>query len=129
IDNQEYSFTPGKGKKYVVLDFWGSWCAPCIAGFPKMKEIYANYKDKLEIIGIACNDTEAKWRKAIDKHDLKWVNLLNQDNDINKDVSVMYAVEVFPTKIIISPDGKIYNIFNGEGDDFYDSLNDLLKNL
>ena len=43
----------GKGK-YIVVDFWGSWCSWCIKGFPKMKEYYNNYRDKLEIVSIAC---------------------------------------------------------------------------
>ena len=44
--------------KYVVLDFWGSWCVWCIRGIPKMKEAYTKYKDKMEILGVDCRDTE-----------------------------------------------------------------------
>ena len=52
--------------KFVVLDFWGSWCGFCINGFPAMKEAYAKYKDKMEFLSIACNDTEANWKAALD---------------------------------------------------------------
>ena len=43
--------------KYVVLDFWGSWCVWCIRGIPAMKEAYTKHKDKMEILGIDCRDT------------------------------------------------------------------------
>ena len=46
--------------KYVVLDFWGSWCIWCIRGVPRMKEAYSKYKDKMEILGVDCQDTEEK---------------------------------------------------------------------
>ena len=48
--------------KIVVLDFWGSWCVWCIKGMPQMKEYYAKYKGKLEILGIDCNETQEKWK-------------------------------------------------------------------
>ena len=50
--------------KYVILDFWGSWCGWCIKGIPQMKEYYQKYAGKFEILGIDCNDTEEKWKGA-----------------------------------------------------------------
>ena len=48
--------------KYVILDFWGSWCVWCIRGIPNMKEYYNKYKGKFEILGIDCNDSEQEWK-------------------------------------------------------------------
>ena len=56
--------------KYVVLDFWGSWCIWCIRGVPRMKEAYSKYKDKMEILGVDCQDTEEKWKAAVEEHQL-----------------------------------------------------------
>lgn len=126
VNGGYYSVNFSKNK-YTVLDFWGSWCAPCISGFPKMKEYFEKYKNQIEFIGIACNDKETKWRNAINEHKLEWKNLLNED-EIDKDVSVKYAVKAYPTKIIINSSGIIKGIFNGEGEDFYNRLDELIKN-
>ena len=113
--------------KYIVLDFWGSWCPPCIKGFPKMKEYYSKYKNDVEFIGIACNDTEKKWKETIDKFDLKWVQLINDGTVLEKDVSVKYGIENYPTKILLNKEKIIVGIFIGENEAFYTALNDLLQ--
>ncbi|QTD37951.1 redoxin domain-containing protein [Polaribacter batillariae] len=126
INEEHYSVDFSKNK-FTILDFWGSWCAPCISGFPKMKKHFEKYKNRIEFIGIACNDTETKWRNAVNEHELKWKNLFN-DNEIDKDVSVKYAIKGYPTKIIINSSGIIEGIFNGEGEYFYNRLDELMKN-
>ena len=110
--------------KYVVLDFWGSWCGWCIKGFPEMKEAYAKYKGKVEFLGISCRDTEKRWKAAVAKHQLPWLNVLNE-GDV--DVSALYAVEGYPTKIVISPEGKIQKIVVGESPEFYTYLEELFQ--
>ena len=60
IQGNDFSLSSLKGK-YVVLDFWGSWCPWCIKGMPKMKEYYQKYQGKLEIVGVDCRDTDEKW--------------------------------------------------------------------
>ncbi|MBC3847482.1 redoxin domain-containing protein [Winogradskyella echinorum] len=125
--NEEHYSVDFSQNKFTILDFWGSWCAPCISGFPKMKKHFEKYKNRIEFIGIACNDTETKWRNAVNEYELKWKNLFN-DNALDKDVSVKYAVKGYPTKIIINSSGIIEGIFNGEGEDFYNRLDELMKN-
>lgn len=126
ISGKEFSLD-SLSQKFTVLDFWGSWCSPCIAGFPEMKEYYKKYKNNVNFIGIACNDKEDKWKNAVKKYDLKWKNLINND-DINKDVSVIYGIKGYPTKIIINSNRIIEGVFNGEGSDFYDKLDNLMEN-
>ncbi|RXG18315.1 thiol-disulfide isomerase/thioredoxin [Leeuwenhoekiella aestuarii] len=113
--------------KYIVLDFWGSWCPPCIKGFPKMKEYYSRYKNDVEFIGIACNDTEKKWKETVNNFDLKWVQLINSDAVVEKDISVKYGIKNYPTKIILNKKKIIVGIFMGESEEFYAALNDLLQ--
>jgi len=110
--------------KYVILDFWGSWCGWCIKGIPQMKEYYTKYKGKFEILGIDCNDTDQKWREAVKKHELPWLHVYNpRTSSVLKD----YAIQGFPTKIIIGPDGKIVKTIVGEDPAFYTLLDELFK--
>lgn len=111
----------GKGK-YIVVDFWGSWCSWCIKGFPKMKEYYNKYRDKLEIVGIACYDKEDKWKAAVAKNDVPWLHVFSPDGITEE----RYGVTGYPYKVLISPKGKVIKCFRGEADEFYETLDKLL---
>ena len=106
--------------KWVILDFWGSWCGWCIKGFPGLKEAYEKYKGELEIVGVDCGDTEARWKAAVEKYKLPWVQLYNAAKEGS--VDQIYGIQGFPTKLIIDPQGKIYKIVEGEDPAFYDYL-------
>lgn len=110
--------------KWVVLDFWGSWCGWCIKGFPEMKKSYAALKGKAEFVGIAY-DKQAAWFEAVKKHELPWINLRPADND--KKVFEAYGIEGFPTKVIIDPKGVVRNVTVGEDPAFYRTLQSLVK--
>ena len=108
--------------KYVVLDFWGSWCVWCIKGFPKMKEYYAKYQGKFEILGIDCRDTEDDWKAAVKKHEVPWLHVYSPDDaNLQED----YGITGYPTKIIVGPDGKIVKSIVGEDPAFYTLLDEL----
>lgn len=111
--------------KWVILDFWGSWCIWCIKGFPHLKEVYEANKDRLEVIGIDCQDSEQAWRGACEKYALPWVNLFNPQKEGS--IDQLYGVQGFPTKVIINPKGKIMNITTGDDPDFYTKLAELMK--
>lgn len=110
--------------KYVILDFWGSWCYWCMKGMPEMKKYYAKYAGKLEILGVNCGDTEAKWKAAVVKHDLLWLHVYCPDDNA---VLTTYDIQGFPTKILISPNGKIINSVCGEDKSFYQCLDEIFS--
>ena len=92
--------------QYVLIDFWASWCGPCIASFPFMKQVYADYKDRgLCIIGMSCDKDRNAWLKALDKHQLPWTALLSPAS--KGDALDLYGVSGIPTVILIAPDGTI----------------------
>lgn len=107
----------GKGE-YIVVDFWGSWCSWCIKGFPKMKEYYNKYRDRLEIVGVACYDKEDKWKVLVAKNNVPWLHVFSPDGITEE----RYGVTGYPYKVLISPKGKVIKCFKGETDEFYETL-------
>lgn len=110
--------------KYAVLDFWGTWCNPCVSGLPQMKATYQKYKDQINFVSIACHDQEARCRAMIAKAGMNWTQLLDSSNNA---IALQFYVEEFPTKMLVGPDGKIIEVFKGEGDAFYKKLDELLS--
>ncbi len=123
IKGNDFQLSSLRGK-YVILDFWGSWCIWCIKGMPKMKEYYSKYAGKFEIVGVDCNDTEAKWKAAVEKHQLPWIHVYNPKGS---NVLDQYAIQGFPTKIVVGPDGKIVKTIVGEDPAFYTLLDELFS--
>lgn len=123
INGKPLSLASLKGK-YVLLDFWGTWCIWCVRGIPKMKEYYEKYKGKYEILSIDCNETQDKWKAGVKKYELPWLNVYNpRDSKVLED----YAITGFPTKILVGPDGKIVKTFIGEDPAFYEFLDEQFK--
>ena len=110
--------------KYLLLDFWGSWCHNCIEGLPRMQQLYARHRDRLEILGIDCDESESQWRSALVRYDMPWKHVIN---DGAVDVSALYGVGGYPTKVLIDPEGRIRKLFVGEGQQLYNYLDGLFR--
>lgn len=96
----------GKGK-WVLLEFWASWCGPCRADIPHLKEAYKAYHPQgFEIISISMDDNEKAWKGAVKREGMDWVqgSTLKAFND---DLSKMYNFNGIPFCILVGPDGKI----------------------
>ncbi len=121
IDGKPVSLSQFKGK-YVLLDFWGSWCAPCRAANPHLKELYAKYNAKgFEILGVASEkvsnqqQAEKMWKDAVVKDGLTWTNVLNNEASMKQDVVQIYSIEAYPTQILLDKEGKIIQRWVGAG--------------
>lgn len=96
--------------KYLLLDFWGVGCAPCIAAFPEMKEIHEAHGDKLTIISIS-TDSEKVWKEGLERHQLPWVNLTDYLGI--QGYASLYGAPGIPFYVLISPDGIVEKMWAG----------------
>lgn len=93
----------GKGK-YVLVDFWASWCGPCIRQTAVIKDLYKEYGPKgLEVIGVAVWDKPEDTLKGIESHELPWKNIINAQSIPTE----IYGIQGIPCIILFGPDGKI----------------------
>lgn len=93
----------GKGK-YVLVDFWASWCGPCIAEIPVLEEVYKKHAgDKFEILSVAVWNERADTEKALEKYKFPWPQILDAQN-IPTD---LYGIDGIPHIILFGPDGTI----------------------
>lgn len=92
-----------QGKKYYLIDFWASWCAPCRKEIPNLKKLYKEYSSKgFEILSISIDKKEADWKKALDEEKLAWPNFLD-----TKGASDAFKVKTIPAMFLVDEKGKI----------------------
>lgn len=97
------AMVPGK---YTMIDFWASWCGPCRASIPHVRELYNDYKDRLEIISISVDDEDDEWRSAMNQEKMEWKQF-HAPKDMRGVVSETYKCRGIPYMLIFSPDGNI----------------------
>ncbi|MCY3540468.1 MAG: TlpA disulfide reductase family protein [Gammaproteobacteria bacterium] len=92
----------------VLIDFWASWCGPCIADFPELKKLHAAYtNENFEIVGVSIDDTEEDWKGGVDDHELPWINL-GELKGWEGPVATIYGVNGIPKGFLVDSQGCIY---------------------
>lgn len=93
--------------KYVLLDFWASWCIPCLDEFPHMKKLYNEYsRENFEIVAISIEEDSLRWRQAIQKFNNPWPQLYG-GNSFQQETFQAYRGGGIPFYMLIGPEGKI----------------------
>ena len=111
--------------KYILIDFWASWCPPCMEEIPYLKEAYKKYNKKgFEIFGISRDRNNQDWLNAVETHGMGWIQTIASGDSGNK-VVADYSVSLIPTNFLIGPDGTIL-AKNLRGEQVAEKLSELL---
>lgn len=93
--------------KYVLIDFWASWCGPCRRENPNVVRMYDTYKDKgFEILGVSLDRDKGRWLAAIEKDQLTWQHVSDLKGWSNA-VAQQYSIRSIPRTILLDPEGRI----------------------
>lgn len=109
-DGSSFSLSSLKGK-VVLIDFWATWCAPCVGEQPELKALYETFSEqvkgqKFEILGVSLDKNKESWQKAIDRFGINWI----QVSDLKfwkSPVAKAYEIEELPFNVIINGEGII----------------------
>ena len=97
--------------KYVLVDFWASWCGPCRKAIPEIKELYEQYKTKgFDVLSVSVDTDIAAWKKAMAEENMPWTQVLSPDK--NKTLADFMIVGI-PTLYLIDREGKIVEKYTG----------------
>jgi thiol-disulfide isomerase/thioredoxin len=103
---KEFKLSSYKGK-YVLVDFWASWCAPCRAENPNLLKAYKELKEKnFEIVGVSLDDSKAAWLNAVQKDGMPWMQVSDLKG-FKTEVAVKYGISAIPQNFLINPEGVI----------------------
>ena len=127
VDGSDFDWKSYRGK-YVLIDFWASWCGPCRAEIPNMKAQQKRYStDDFAIVGINLDQTLDDCQKYVEREELPWVNLMSQDaqqRGWDNPMAVYYGISGIPTAILVDREGRVISM-QARGEE----LNRLLESL
>lgn len=111
--------------KFVIIDFWGTWCGACLHGMPAMRAFRDAHADQLMIVGVANDKDPVKVAECMKNYGMDWTNLMQGKGE--DDFVATFNVQGFPTKILVDPRGTIVYRGSGESEEFYAEVEKILK--
>ena len=124
VDGTPFKLSDLRGQ-YVLLDFWGSWCPPCIQESPDLVKLHHKHSDKVTIVSVALEKNQKTWEKITTKYGYTWRNQIVQENKfvMLSDIARKYGVSEIPSKFLISPEGTLLGAYS------FDQIDLLLSEL
>lgn len=90
------------GKRYLLVDFWDTWCRPCCEQFPQLKEIYSNYHNNgFEVFAVSLGSDKGKWNSYIDENGLDWLHGISETSFAANHIVQDYAMSGIPDNLLI----------------------------
>ncbi|GAB6010779.1 redoxin domain-containing protein [Viscerimonas tarda] len=127
LEGKDVSISDYIGKnKYILIDFWASWCGPCIRENPTLVEAYKKYKSKgFEIVGISLDESQPKWQQAVKNLDIAWPQMSDLGG-WNSVAARTYKVNSIPMSFLLNGEGVVVGK-NLRGELLLTKLDELLK--
>ena len=125
LNDKPFTLSSLRGK-YVLVDFWASWCGPCRAENPNLVKAYQQLKSKnFEVVGVSLDQGKEAWAAAVEKDGLPWIHVCDMKGWKNE-VATMYGISSVPQNLLIDPKGMIIGK-NLRGEDLTEKLLALIK--
>ena len=107
IDGKQFSLKSLRGK-YVVLDFWASWCPDCRKDSPYIMSLYEKFTPKgVEFVGVSFDTKAEAWKNGVEKLGIKYTQVSDMKHMRESDVAQTYCVKWIPTVYVVDPEGKV----------------------
>lgn len=128
IDGETIALSSVVGEgKWVLVDFWATWCGPCRGELPYLKDAYAKYADKgFVIYGVSLDNDAEGWASFVEENEMTWINVIDVRDDKSTPAAEAYGIISIPTNFLISPEGKIA-ARNLRGDDVEKKLAEIFE--
>ena len=115
IDGQSFDLEALRGK-YVLLDFWGSWCGPCRQEVPQLKALYQQHGERLTIVSIAIEQDSSRWQRALARDGRNWPYQVMDETSslkfLNGKLADLYGINAVPANVLVDEKGDVvgYNL-------------------